>query len=317
MRRVLALLLLVAVVPLLAQPRGRDLWIGALLFEDEETGLSRSDGRVVLQPIASLMDGAWHVTPNDDPELDERLRASAGRVPAVWLPLGQRLPLDWRGWLVDGRPLLVRASGPLRPRPIFDELMIDTDLRLSRSKDTWSGGVAGVAIAGDVTVRPFLALDASTERRLLEALTPALVAEERTRLAAAAPSDPTQFTPTRRQLLRAPREVDAAVVLTREDGTQTAYLATYATVKGSKGECGDRFSAVVAERRSGGPWHQVWRQSWSACDGLFIAHLPMAELERGGRTCWVTAARYEDGMSFGLTAPNTLDDYPAAACDIR
>lgn len=317
MPRVLTLLLLVAAVPLLGQPRSRELWIGALVFENEPTGMPRSDGRVALQPVASLVDGRWHAAPNHDPELDARLRAAAGRVPAVWLPLGRRVPEVWRSWLMSGPTLPVRVSGPLTPRPIFDALMVDTDLRLSGQNDRWSGEVAGVAVAGDVTVRPFLAVDASTERTLLVALTPALVAEERTRGADAVRVDPTVFAPTRQQLLGAVREVDAAVVLTRADKTEIAYLATYATVKGAQGECGDRFSAVAAERRPGGSWRPIWRQSWSACDGLFIAHLPVAELERDGRMCWMTAARYEDGMSFGLTAPNTLDDYPAAACDIR
>ena len=321
MRGIAAWVALVLALPAYAQPTGRDLWIGVLLRENEETGLTRQDGRVALRPVASLVEGRWHVAPHFDPEVDDRLRATAGRVPAEWLPLGRRLPGTWQGWLVDDRQLLVRASGALTPRPIFDELMIDTDLRVTPTRlDGWSAEIAGVAVEGQATVRPFATAIGARHRSLAAALTPALVDAEVERLAAAPesgrPPSP-ERRPTRRQWQRATRELEPAAHLIRADGTEVAYLEGRATVAGFTGGCGEAFSAVLATRRRGGSWRQVWHQVWAACDGLYIAHRPLAEIERDGRTCWAVAARYEDGINFWVGPPNTLDDYPDATCDIR
>lgn len=321
MRGLAACLALLMALPAWAQPAARDLWVGVLMRENEETGLTRQDGRVALRPVASLVEGQWHAAPGVDPDLDDRLRETVGRVPAEWLPLGRRLPGNWRGWLNDGRPVPVRGSGPLTPRPIFDELMIDTDVRVTPTRqDGWSVEVAGVALEGQATVRPFVMAIGARHRTLATALTPALVDAEVERFAAAPESGQplsAERRPTRRQWQRATRELEPAAHLRRADGTEVAYLEGRATVAGFTGGCGESFSSVLATKRRGEPWRPVWQQAWLACDGLYIAHRPLAEIERDGRTCWLAGARYEDGINFWLGPPNTLDDYPVATCDIR
>lgn len=302
MRGIAAWPALVMALAAWAQPTVRDLWIGVLLRENEETGLTRQDGRVALRPVASLVEGRWHVAPHFDPELDDRLRATAGRVPAEWLPLGRRLPGTWQGWLVDGRQLLVRASGALTPRPIFDELMIDTDVRMPPTQDDgWRSSVTGVAVMGEAVVRAFAMTVGAQHQTLATALTPTLVDAEVERFAVApepGQSPSPERRPTRRQWRRATREFEPAAHLIRTDGTEVAYLEGRATVAGFTGGCGEAFSAVLATRRRGGSWRQVWHQVWAACDGLYIAHRPLAEIERDGRTCWAVAALYEDGINF-------------------
>ena len=81
--------------------------------------------------------------------------------------------------------------------------------------------------------------------------------------------------------------------------------------------CDQMLTGVLVSRRPRGAWQVRWTHSWLACEGLYISHRPLAEIERDGRSCWVQISRYEDGTRVGLTSPNTIDDYPAATCDIR
>lgn len=326
MRPLLATVLVCASVCLCAQPASRDLWVGVLTYHGSPDGPVASHVGGEFEPVGALVDGVWHFEREDDPDHDG-LRASYGRTPPQWLPVGRDLPRTWRAWLTDGRTTTFALTGPFRPAGVWDTARIAVAITLPARSWVGSEDVAGVAVAGDVHVQPFSPfsddVEAAEKDAPSELLRHAMVNVELRELATSVreklPGDAgrrtlSAVTPT--GLADAPYSRTLSRTLTMPDG------ASYAVFEGAKG-----FGATNGcSLHSGGATvltpgrDPVVLGAWSYldCNETVIDHLPLAVLTRGGRSCWLFKYQYEDGSRLLLRPPGDVDYLKGeSACDIR
>ncbi len=330
MRRAFAVMTLCASVSLLAQPGAGDLWVGVLVFDTGTGGNATPDADAEFQPVGALVDGAWHFEPENDAEAAVRLYRTFGRVPAQWLPLGRELPRVWRGWLTDGRVARFELSGPFRLRGWSDTYRVAARIRSPRitaDRGVTDSTVAGIAVSGNARVYPFSPFGDEEDDRndvppepIRSAMLNVEVREIATALSRLQPGE---------EFKRALAEVtvsrlrDASYAHTM---LRVASLPRGQRVTAFEGSKALGFSGGCTHVHSGGAMatsdagESVVLGTWTylVCDELHVDHIPLAVIERNGRSCWVTKYQYEDGVRFVLAPPGIVnDDNLQQACSIR
>jgi hypothetical protein len=81
-------------------------------------------------------------------------------------------------------------------------------------------------------------------------------------------------------------------------------------------DCQVRISATVTQDRAGTlTARTLWAQP--VCDN-YVSYEPLAIVERGGATCWLTVREYEDGYDYILTKPGWVSQETASLdCKVR
>jgi hypothetical protein len=198
----------------------------------------------------------------------------------------------------------------------FEHLAVTTDLKLPRLENDDSEP-RGIAFAGDVELRLFA--DVLEERRgeLCRFLAPSMLSAERaeiiTRASKGQPSDAEAKLLSSR-LASATLAIQTARTATHRGGS--VYLIEGWKQIGAGDGCTGMWTGAAARRDRAGALHVLGAWSYLVCDELHVDHKPLALLERGGTSCWLTAYIYEDGIEYVMSRPGRIDkDEPT--CDIK
>jgi len=325
MRRFVAVIALCTVVPLLAQSGGRDLWLGVLTYDSAPDGSVVSGAAAVLVPVATLAGGTWHGEPEADADTQRRLHDTYGRVPPLWMPIGRELPRAWRGWLTGGRVAPFEIRGPLRARELFAAHGVDTSLRPPRpGPDDHGRDVVGVAVSGELGVRLFVEEQKGLDPPPPEPLRRAMIDVELRELAATAAAAMAEAW-YRKALEKispefiAERPYDYTRLRTasQSDGTRVVVFEGNKSLGTSEG-CTNMHSGAAMAQSPAGEATVLGAWTYVVCNELHVDHRPLAIIERGGRSCWVSEYQYEDGVRYVLLPPGVVDDVRTpTACAIR
>jgi hypothetical protein len=289
----------------------RDLWIGVLQHE-------------VLVPAAALVSGRWWYFTNDGDDAN-RLVEYVGTTPARWLP-PNRLPVSWRAILFNGRTAWLRTLGPLFKRDSAgDEFGVHTDLPVRGSSPSeWEEEVTGVAIAGAANVRRFKPV-AGSHSELWRFAAAAIVAAQRVSIKEylqtpegadhakllPSPADPISVT--------TPLE-DTHIASSRlGDGADVYVIDGMNVIREKAAELTCFLRVNVAVRRDpSGTLSMVSASAWPHCQEIEVTYRPLAILERGGVSCWLTELQFEDGVEYRLTKPaHAVFEANASECALR
>jgi hypothetical protein len=303
-----------AVLPILraaaAPTPSRDLWVGVLQHS-------------ILVPAAALVSGSWWYETNDGSSAN-LLTERVGRMPARWLPTG-RLPTSWQAYQFNGGARWLRTVGSLFKRDAADTFGIHTDLPVvSLSAGDWEEQATGVAIAGAATVRLFKPVDGS-HAELWRFAAAAIVAAQR---ASIKEYLQTPDGPDMAKLLPSPADPisgikpleDTHLVSSRlSDGADIYFLDGMNTISEKAGDLTCFLRVNVAVRRDpSGTLSMVGASAWPWCQEIEVTYRPLAILERGGVSCWLTELQFEDGVEYRLTKPaHAVFEAYASECALR
>lgn len=327
MRHVLAVLLLCTSFVVAAQPVSENLWVGVLTYRAGPNGLAMPGTGGEFQPVGALVDGTWRFEREDDPD-SGRLRASYGRTPPRWLPVGRALPRNWRAWLTDGRTVTFALRGPLRPTGTFDTARVAVDVKLPAVTSALGETVAGVAISGDVTVLPFVPFSDDVDEDHTdpppEPIRRAMIDRETRELATAlsqrGPSEEIEHVLaelTDGPLRRFQYEHTSTRRVVMPDGTTFTAFEGFRSSSLVSGCPSFHSGGAIVESPGRDP---VVLGAWSylVCNEIAVDHVPLAVITRGGQSCWLLEYQYEDGHRLVLRPPGKVDYLENdSSCDIR
>lgn len=322
-----ALLAVIASARLIAQPTDRDIWVGVLMQEmpvdddghtpDEPT----TEAELAMLPVAALVGGTWRLGRGDQGEVHVGTSGS----PVYWEPAELLLPLGWMAWLADGPRVPFEYSTPLRRVSLSDSLGVGTGMPTSAPLSYEA--VMGVAVSGDVEVRMFSDVVGSTRDVLPEALRRALLAEERvalrsTQVALTSTTEGCDHTWTKavkrfsaERLPTLPYEVTHHRVATRSNGARTIVFHGDKCLASSNGDCAVLTSEAAIEVGPNARTSLLYAHANVICNDLSMTYVPIAILERDGRTCWLSENQYEDGSVYTFTGAGQPWDPPT--CGIQ
>lgn len=254
-----------------------NLWVGVL--QDD-----------MLVPVGALVRGKWWHQDKFDDDQRQVLYQSLGKHPAQWLPMRAPLPRVWQARFFKS-PTVARTLhivGGLRPHRRADEQYgVGVDLSLPAATPTDAVfSRKGVAWVGDVSVRFF--------EPVPQAQHAALVAAADTEIQRAAPGS-------------ARMVVERALSSARSDGTTFYFIegASRFEPKDGRAACDFHPNATLLKDASG-RLRVVDVSAVAACDGSVVSFEPLAVLDRGGSSCWLTAVlpgNVVDGVEYELAMP--------------
>jgi hypothetical protein len=302
-----------------AKRSGRDIWLGVL----------QSD--LALEPAFALVDGKWWADTDEDTDENRNARQRfeivdrIGTIPPQWLPPGRPLPTIWQAHLFNGHTNTTQLSRAFRSSE-FDHLVVDTDLRAPAALGAPRAypvlEYKGVAVAGSVEVNLFTAASRDKRQNVVRFLSGPILNAERTAIAKAASSsteDALLWARVTKRMMAAGRfRPETVISSTLRDGSVVYYVEGAKSYSGPppESDCQVRISATVTQDRAGTlTVRTLWAQP--VCDN-YVSYEPLAIVERGGATCWLTVREYEDGYDYILTKPGWVSQETASLdCKVR
>ncbi len=282
----------VAPAPLARGQEGRladgGVWVGAVL----------RDG--TLLPFAQwLDDSGWRRWPFFDRLLPApRTLADA---PAGWLPTGMMPPTRWIASFAEGRRAVVQLRPTVQVHDLLQTLVLETDAPVAAPHPgvSWAALDTGLAVAGDARLRPFREVPQAELTGVLRFANAAMSQAEAGSLSA-----DVRALINEEMRRRVPTEIETAVATATADGRREFYVEGMRTYADYPGECKPlvRLAIAVEERGSVMRLVDSGAAATDTC-GHYVAHVPLAVLERGAARCWVVRRVYEDGVDYTLTAP--------------
>jgi hypothetical protein len=111
-----------------AQGGSGDLWIGVISRDvNWDRGADAVGAGLVLNPAAALVDGAWWMQPEPDPDQIATM-TRVGTDSDQKMAFG-KMPAAWSARLFNGRRENLRTSGSIRPGA-YNEFAVSTNLSL-------------------------------------------------------------------------------------------------------------------------------------------------------------------------------------------
>ena len=287
-----------------AEP-SRDLWVAILQNE-------------ILVPIGGLVDGKWWFTSSPEVDVDTHwaLHEALGKHPVEWPPAKRQLPITWQAHLWTGETKIAHLKGPLELDSDSGEIGVRTDLVLPAREKYDAFLLRGVAVAGNVSVRVFSPIDeGSFPRDVLRFLDAPAIKAGRTAIKSASrfgdAGNP--WTAVSAQAMTAGSFlVEEMSAVAQRDGSTLYYIEQS---KRPLPDCEVHVRATVVKSRSG-QLRLTAIEAEPGCDN-YVNLSPVAIVERGGASCWVTNQVFEDGVIFTLTAPGIAHTYRKSTCTMK